>query len=123
MATGALLAALVTVAACAPPPEVAGRRLFAANCTGCHGADGRGGTGPDLTRIVARAGGSYDLGAVMSHIDGYTRSRTGRTAMPEFGAALQEGALVWVDTGDGVRTPTPERLVQLAEYLRSIQEN
>jgi hypothetical protein len=57
----------------------------------------------------------------MSTIDGYTRSRAGNTVMPEFGIDLQAGPLVYIDTGDGTKTPTPSRLVALAEYLRSIQ--
>jgi len=40
--------------------------------------------------------------------------------MPAF-ADLVDGDLVPFDGGDGIMTPTPVRLVQLAEYLRSIQ--
>ena len=57
----------------------------------------------------------------MSQIDGYRRARAGDVVMPEFGAALQAGELVLFDTGDGIVSPTPERLVDLALYLRSIQ--
>jgi hypothetical protein len=42
-------------------------------------------------------------------------------AMPSF-APLLEGALVPYDGGDGIDTPTPERLVALAEYLKAIQD-
>ena len=41
--------------------------------------------------------------------------------MPEF-APLMEGDQVLFDGGDGIATPTPERLVALAEYLKAIQE-
>ena len=61
------------------------------------------------------------MAEVMSVIDGYTRRTAGNVTMPEFGADLQAGDLVLVDTGDGIVTPTPERLVALAEYLESVQ--
>ena len=121
--------ALIAVA-CAPAPEVSGRSLFMDHCTGCHGATGQGGGTltagldrpvPDLTTISARNGGQFPMAEVMSTIDGYTRRREGNVTMPEFGADLQDGPLLLVDTGDGIKTPTPERLVALAEYLRSIQ--
>lgn len=121
----------IAVAACAPPPEVTGRALYAEFCVSCHGESGEG-DGPaaagldrapaDLTRISARNGGVYPLARVMSTIDGYTRARHGDLLMPEFGVMLEDGPLVMVDTGDGVPTPTPERLLALAEYLRTIQE-
>jgi hypothetical protein len=40
--------------------------------------------------------------------------------MPEFGALL-DGDLVPLDTGDGVLTPTPRKLVALLEYIESAQ--
>ena len=36
----------------------AGRAHFASRCASCHGSDGRGGRGPDLTRAVYRRGNS-----------------------------------------------------------------
>lgn len=124
------VAACAGILACAPPPEVTGRALYQDFCVSCHGPSGRGGgpeaaerglAVPDLTLISARNGGRFPMAGVMSTIDGYTRRRAGPIVMPEFGVALQEGPLVLVDTGDGIVTPTPERLVALAEYLRSIQ--
>ena len=41
--------------------------------------------------------------------------------MPEF-ASLLDGQLVPFDGGDGIETPTPLRLVQLAEYVKGLQE-
>lgn len=130
LAPTAALAVALGLAACAPPPDVTGRALFADFCTGCHGTDARGGGPlaqgldrpvPDLTLIAARAGGVFPTARVMSVIDGYTRRQEGNVTMPEFGVALQEGPLVLFDTGDGVMTPTPEPLVQLAAYLESLQ--
>lgn len=125
-----LLAMAALAVACAPAPEAVGRKLFDTHCTACHGRDA-GGDGPlaegldrpvpDLTAIAARNGGDFPTARVMSVIDGYSRVRAGNIAMPEFGIELQEGPLVRYDAGDGVMTPTPSRLVALAEYLRSIQ--
>lgn len=120
--------ALLALAGCAPELEM-GRADFQAFCAGCHGEDGRG-TGwaasglarqpADLTRIAARNGGVFDYAAVMSRIDGFTRDDP-HAVMPQFGA-LFEGDTVLVDVGDGVPTPTPVRLLAIAEYLETIQE-
>lgn len=107
-------------------PEVSGRALYAENCAVCHGDGGRG-DGPaaagltppptDLTRLAAENGGVFPMVRVMSYVDGYTRADG---SMPEFGLLL-EGQRVLVDTGDGILTPTPLPLVELAEYLRGMQ--
>ena len=75
----------------------------------------------DLTTISARNGGVFPGTAVMAKIWGYTGGRDGASPMPGFGPLLQ-GQLVPYDGGDGIQTPTPVRLVQLAEYLKAIQE-
>lgn len=122
-----LLSAAGALGACAPEVET-GRADFLAFCSSCHGVAARGDgpaagglepPPPDLTRIAARNGGVFDFAAVMSQIDGYTRDDGGQV-MPDFGDLLQ-GERVLVDLGDGVLTPTPQRLVALAEYLESIQ--
>ena len=125
----ALFATALGLMACTPPPEVTGRAIFLEHCVACHGEDGRGAAGmlladtpPDLTGITDRNGGTFPLAEVISQIDGYTRIREGRVAMPEFGLDMDQGDLILIDTGDGIMTPTPERLVALAEYLRTIQE-
>lgn len=116
--------------ACAPQPEAVGRNLYADYCVACHGEGGRGDgplagdldrAVPDLTLIEARNGGTFPTAEVMSVIDGYTRIREGNATMPEFGADLQAGPLIPYDSGDGRLTPTPARLVALAEYLKTIQ--
>jgi len=127
--TGAV-AGLAGLVACTPAPEVTGRALYQDFCVSCHGASGQG-DGPaaaglahrpaDLTGITARNGGVFPMVRVMSVIDGYTRRGDQASAMPELGAALQEGPLVLVETGAGVMTPTPSSLVALAEYLRGLQ--
>jgi mono/diheme cytochrome c family protein len=111
-----------------PAPDE-GRALFMQHCAACHGP-GAQGDGPlaaelglmpaDLTRIAQRNGGALPRAQVMSTIDGYARSDA-PDGMPEFGVLL-EGDLVPFDSGDGMQTPTPRKLVALLEYLESIQE-
>ena len=130
-ATGAALAGAMALAAgCTPqqPEEVSGRALFVENCAVCHGPGGRG-DGPaaggmtppptDLTLLSRGNDGEFPLVAVMSYIDGYTREDRAE-GMPAFGALL-EGRTVMVETGEDILTPTPEPLVELADYLRTLQ--
>ncbi|QYK43082.1 MAG: c-type cytochrome [Paracoccaceae bacterium] len=127
----AALGLAAAVAACMPvkPAIPTGSEDYATYCAACHGATGRG-DGPgaagltrrpaDLTRISARNGGSFPATRVMAKIWGYTGGRDGGAVMPAFGPLL-DGDLVPYDGGDGIATPTPVRLVQIAEYLRGIQ--
>ncbi|WP_416881302.1 c-type cytochrome [Marivita sp.] len=120
------------IAACTPdemPVPSDGRALFMENCAVCHGADAKGNgpmaramakAPPDLTLIALRNGGDFPSVRVLSTIDGYTKSSLSGPGMPEFGALL-DGELVPLDTGDGVLTPTPRKLVALLEYIQSIQ--
>lgn len=55
----------------------AGESIFADNCAGCHGADGSGGTGPDLT-------GESDVAEMTSYVT------DGEGGMPAFGETLTE---------------------------------
>jgi mono/diheme cytochrome c family protein len=124
------IAGFLPVAACVPaePEDLSGKDLYGRYCATCHGEGGRG-DGPvagdlpkvpaDLTGIAARNGGEFPLIAVMSKIDGYTKGDD--AAMPELGVTLSEGEMVLTDLGDGVETPTPARLLALAEYLKTIQ--
>ena len=127
---GTAIATALVLVACAPRPDVVGRALYDDHCASCHGLSGLGDgptaadldeTVPDLTLIAVRNGGAFPTARVISEIDGYTRVREGRVTMPEFGAELQAGPLVLYDTGDGRQTPTPSKLVALAEYLATIQ--
>lgn len=104
-------------------------RDFAQYCAACHGPSGRGDGAAgadltplpaDLTGLAARNGGVFPTTRVMAYIwrDGSAGSHR---AMPEF-SGLMKGALVLYDGGDGIETPTPERLVALAEYLKTVQE-
>jgi len=112
-------------------PEVTGRAIYRDFCVSCHGESGKGdgpavagldAPPPDLTTLSARNNGMFPRNYVISTIDGYTRRASGgELVMPEFGTFLQAGQLVLLDTGDGIRTPTPERLVALAAYIETLQ--
>lgn len=129
----AVFLAALGLAACVsekPEPVPTGAEDFAQYCSACHGASGKGDgelasdltTKPaDLTGLTARNGGTYPSTAVMAQIWGYTGGKGGARVMPEF-AGLLDGELVPYDGGDGIMTPTPIRLVQLAEYVKGLQE-
>jgi mono/diheme cytochrome c family protein len=125
---------VLALAACVDPETPTGAEDFATYCSACHGMSGRGDGGvaatlarspADLTRLTAQNGGVFPGTRVMAKIWGYTGARPGQSAdasvMPEF-ASLLQGDLVPYDGGDGIATPTPVRLVQLAEYLQSLQD-
>jgi len=60
--------------------DSAGKTIFAANCAGCHGADGTGGVGPDLTTLPAAA----DQAAVVKQVT------NGGAVMPAFSGQLSD---------------------------------
>lgn len=125
----------LALVACVERDETpSGAKDFATFCAACHGAGGKG-DGPaaagldrkpaDLTGLSARNGGAFPGTRVMAKIWGYTGVTPGRqdsaSPMPEFGALLQ-GDLVPYDGGDGIATPTPVRLVGIAEHLKTLQQ-
>ncbi|NRB34598.1 MAG: cytochrome c [Rhodobacteraceae bacterium] len=123
---------VVVVAAALTPPlqaDPVGKDLFDAHCADCHGLSATGdgpkaasidGGVPNLTTLATRNGGTFPTIDVMSYIDGYTRENS-YANMPAFGEQLLDAPTVLYDAGDGIPTPTPEPLVQVAEYLISIQ--
>ncbi len=123
------LAALVAAAACLPQRVPSGGEDYATFCAACHGPAGRG-DGPaaaglparpaDLTGLSRRNGGDFPRLRVMGKIWGYTGGRDGAAVMPHFGPLL-DSPLVPHDAGDGIASPTPVRLVQLADYLEALQ--
>jgi hypothetical protein len=123
-----LLAACMPGGATAPAPA-SGHDDFVQLCAPCHGASGRG-DGPmaeglahrpaDLTGLAARAGGTFPMAFVMSKIWGYQKGVAPHALMPSF-EPLMDSPMVLVDTGDGIQTPTPSRLVGIADYLTTIQ--
>lgn len=130
LAPFAALAIAAITAACLQQPRIpSGAEDYATFCAACHGDAGRG-DGPaaggltrkpiDLTRISALNGGVFPATAVMAKIYGYTGGQGGSSVMPAFGPLL-DGELVPYDGGDGIATPTPIRLVQIADHLRHLQ--
>ncbi len=110
------------------PQDTTGATDYAAYCASCHGAGGAGDgenandlarKPADLTKLSRRNNGVFPTTRVMAQIWGYAGAK-GRGVMPDFGPLLQ-GNLVPFDGGDGIETPTPIRLVLLAEYLKSLQ--
>lgn len=106
-----------------------GAQDFADYCSACHGAGGKGdgelASGlakrpADLTGLAARNGGAFPTTRVMAKIWGYTGGKAGESPMPNFGPLL-DSDLVPYDGGDGIMSPTPLRLVQIAEHLKTIQ--
>ncbi len=118
------------LAACVPADNgPSGAEDFATHCTACHGAravgDGDLAQGltkkpANLTTLSARNGGTFPTTRVMAKIWGYAGNADSHAIMPEF-AALFDSDLVPYDGGDGIQTPTPVRLVQIAEYLKTLQ--
>jgi mono/diheme cytochrome c family protein len=128
------LALVLALAACLPGGQTetaeaipTGAEDFQSYCATCHGTGGKGDgetaaslsiAPANLTTISARNGGTFPMTRVMAHIWGYAQEN-GRV-MPKF-APLLDGNLVLFDSGDGIATPTPVRLVQLGQYVQSLQ--
>ena len=109
---------LLGLAGCSPAPEwsapTEGALLFRQTCAACHGADGRGGTAPDLTRLRTRGGGTFPSIAVLA------RMHDGGDAMPSF-RDLAQGPTVVVEIEEGVGTPVPQDMLAIWRYLETIQ--
>ena len=125
------LLALPVLGACVDTKDSSdtGAEDYAAYCSACHGATGKGDgeaakdlsrKPADLTTLSRRNKGAFPTTKVMAQIWGYAGAK-GRGVMPDFGPLLQ-GEMVPYDGGDGIETPTPIRLVQLAEYLKVLQQ-
>ena len=125
---------LLALTACieAPASEAtieAGALAFQADCASCHGVDAKGAGSfgealihqpPDLTHLARDNGGVFPRDYVLSTIDGFDRGAHFSAAMPEFGAG-DMGPTVIVEE-DGLGTPIPARLLGLALWLESVQE-
>ena len=125
------LLCLPALAACVDTKDTADTVAedFATYCAACHGPTGKGDGDAaaglarkpaNLTRLSAKNGGKFPTTRVMAQIWGYAGAK-GRGVMPDFGPMLQ-GEMVPYDGGDGIETPTPIRLVELAEYLKRLQQ-
>ncbi|MBJ3763335.1 cytochrome c [Maribius pontilimi] len=128
------IALSLLVAACQTTPRddivSSGRVLYQENCASCHGISGRG-DGPlasSLSRRPTDLTAFTDLGEPLSSAQimevAHGGNRAGRPGelMPAFDEIL-DGPLVLFDSGDGIATPTPLPLVQIAEYVRTLGAN
>lgn len=106
-----------------------GRGDYVQFCAECHGPMGQGDgsraatleiPAMDLTTISQRNGGTFPKRRVMAVIYGNSPEHPKGTTMPGYGLLL-EGRTVNYDSGDGVETPTPWRLIALTEYLERLQ--
>lgn len=126
--------ALAALAGCFAPLALQGpapAKDYADYCAGCHGAGGE--PGPLAQELGLRPTALADLSLmnegifpearVMSKMVGHIEDgeMAGAVAgdMPPF-TALTEGPVVLYDSGDGVATPTPLRLVRLMEYVKGL---
>ena len=101
-----------------------GKRDYINSCAECHGAEGRG-NGPlarelsstptDLTFLSKENGGSFPETLVYNVIDGRRVSDFHGTEMPIWGERFKE-----TESSEGA---VEERISNLIEYLKSIQEN
>ena len=125
-----VLFAVAALAACsAPDPKSRGEMIYDQHCTACHGTGAKG-DGPlaqdlgvrpaDLTLISARNDGVFPTDEVMAQIFGY-HGRYQIGGMPEFGPVL-DGPMVDYETISGEIIPTPQALIDLTQYLQSIQQ-
>jgi mono/diheme cytochrome c family protein len=81
MAVVALLTVSCRAAAPTPDSQTPGGRLYAANCSTCHGPAGQGvGDVPKIAGTTDILGGDYDRTVVTQ----------GRNRMPAFGASLTQ---------------------------------
>jgi mono/diheme cytochrome c family protein len=131
------LAALAVTALAAPLPASeesrAGRMEYLASCASCHGTEARGDGPvaealtvevPDLTRIGARRGGRFPVREVMAIIDGRRGIRAHGGEMPVWGDRYRaEAGERWGPWGSGAEIYVRNRLLELAFYLESIQED
>jgi cytochrome c oxidase cbb3-type subunit III len=94
-------ASAVSPAAPADPEQ--GKRLFAQNCSSCHGADAGGGDGPDLHGVSAKLGDATVQGIVRRGIPG--------TAMPGSSIVSEKEAAniaAYIRTLDSTMTTSSE---------------
>jgi mono/diheme cytochrome c family protein len=128
------LAAAVTVpmaggSAAAQDMEL-GQALYRDHCATCHGVGAEGDgpmtvilkvVPPDLTRLAAAEGGTFPLERVVRRIDGRDEVLAHGGPMPVYGMILG-GESGLIDAFDGTPVFTTQSVVDIAAWLRSIQD-
>lgn len=114
----------------APDLSEQGRQLYLENCTACHGPAGTG-DGPlagkltalpsDLTKIADRREDVWPMLEIMAILDGYSRNTIPREEMPVF-ENLLDNEMIEFDTGNGMLTLVPKKLIAIVTYLETIQD-
>jgi cytochrome c oxidase cbb3-type subunit III len=100
-------AATATPAA-APDPQQ-GKRLFAENCSHCHGADAGGGDGPDLHGVVAGLGLTAVQGIIRSGITGTPMPAASTLSTPEIANIAAYLATLQISASTGAVTGDPKK--------------
>jgi mono/diheme cytochrome c family protein len=110
-------------------PHDAAKAMYLRYCGACHGQSGKGDgvvsgflrpRPTDLTQIAKKAGGEYSSAQVVQMIDGTKTVRAhGDADMPVWGEVFRERST----TPMSQRVEIQGKLLLIAEYLRSIQEN
>ena len=108
----------------------AGKILYMQHCVTCHGVDGKG-DGPaaaglsttpaDLTKIAARRDGIWPALEIMEILSGYSRNTQPREDMPVIVDILDHDMSEF-DPGNGDPFLMPTKLIEIANYLESLQD-
>lgn len=109
----------------------AGAALYAKHCATCHGADARGGgpmapvlvlQPPDLTALAERNNGIFPITRVVMRIDGRDPLTSHGSPMPVYGDFFEGDLAVSLKAETGQPILTSQPLVDLVEYLKTLQE-
>ena len=123
-----VLGTVCVLAACAEHSDDPGREIYLSYCSICHGVDARGSgrlaselpvPPADLTQLSAENDGIFPSARVMEKIYGYP-GRYQSDVMPEFGSVLEGQEALWTDE-NGTEIATPQALLDLRDYLASLQ--
>jgi mono/diheme cytochrome c family protein len=126
----AVILGLMMLAGCVPAETAPkGQGIYESYCVSCHGTGGQG-DGPvapelpiapvDLTMLQESNAGVFPTEEVMIQIYGYP-GRFHQGLMPEFGPLLAGPMVDWAGP-DGRVTQTPQALLDLVDYLRTLQQ-
>ncbi|WP_425092062.1 c-type cytochrome [Tropicimonas sp. S265A] len=128
-ASRVIAAAILTVTPVVVQASEVGRQVFRDYCVTCHGMEGRGDgpmtqvltiQPPDITRLSADNDGVFPISRVVAQIDGRVPVLGHGGPMPIFGPVF-EGQAGALDSETGTPILTSETMVEVVEYLKSLQ--